>query len=122
MGEDRAEILSGKMDWGSISLESVDKKETSEISGHRERTSQPRSLIWHELSFPLESIQTQSTPVTEASCLSTEDALNFWKGIADVGLLGEVVTNISTELQELLSGVQQRKEAAALQDTGTEQG
>uniref|UniRef100_A0A3Q3X1M5 SAND domain-containing protein n=1 Tax=Mola mola TaxID=94237 RepID=A0A3Q3X1M5_MOLML len=50
-------------------------------------------------------------------CLSTEDTLNFWKGIADVGLLGEVVTNISTELLELLTGVQQRREAAALQDT-----
>ncbi|XP_044026880.1 glucocorticoid modulatory element-binding protein 1 isoform X3 [Siniperca chuatsi] len=48
---------------------------------------------------------------------SQEDTLNFWKGIADVGLLGEVVTNISTELLELLNGVQQRREPAALQDT-----
>ncbi|KAL3044185.1 hypothetical protein OYC64_003928 [Pagothenia borchgrevinki] len=47
----------------------------------------------------------------------SEDTLNFWKGIADVGLLGEVVTNISTELQELLIGVKQRREPAALQDT-----
>ncbi|KAM3596174.1 uncharacterized protein V6R79_009839 [Siganus canaliculatus] len=47
----------------------------------------------------------------------SEDTLNFWKGIADVGLLGEVVTNISTELQGLLNGVQLRREAAALQDT-----
>lgn len=47
----------------------------------------------------------------------SEDTLNFWKGIADVGLLGEVVTNISTELQELLNGVKQRREPAALQDT-----
>lgn len=53
-------------------------------------------------------------------CVSTEDTLNFWKGIADVGLLGEVVTNISTELLELLNGVQQRRESSALQDTGTE--
>ncbi|XP_041811437.1 glucocorticoid modulatory element-binding protein 1 isoform X2 [Chelmon rostratus] len=77
-GEDRAEILSGKVDWSSVSLESADKKESNEIS---------------------------------------EDTLNFWKGIADVGLLGEVVTNISTELLELLNGVQQRREPAALQDT-----
>nr|XP_046273227.1 glucocorticoid modulatory element-binding protein 1 isoform X2 [Scatophagus argus] len=77
-GEDRAEILSGKADWSSITLESVDKKESNEIS---------------------------------------EDTLNFWKGIADVGLLGEVVTNISTELLELLNGVQQRREPVALQDT-----
>ncbi|XP_060915159.1 glucocorticoid modulatory element-binding protein 1 isoform X2 [Labrus mixtus] len=78
MGEDRAEVLSGKVDWSLSSLESADKKESNEIS---------------------------------------EDTLNFWKGIADVGLLGEVVTNISTELQELLNGVQQRKEPAALQET-----
>lgn len=47
-----------------------------------------------------------------------EDTLTFWKGIADVGLLGEVVTNISSELLEMLNGVQQRQETAALQDTG----
>ncbi|XP_044026879.1 glucocorticoid modulatory element-binding protein 1 isoform X2 [Siniperca chuatsi] len=78
LGEDRAEVPSGKADWSSCSLESADKKESNEIS---------------------------------------EDTLNFWKGIADVGLLGEVVTNISTELLELLNGVQQRREPAALQDT-----
>ncbi|XP_028256262.1 glucocorticoid modulatory element-binding protein 1 isoform X1 [Parambassis ranga] len=47
----------------------------------------------------------------------SEDTLNFWKGIADVGLLGEVVTNINTELVELLNSVQQRRDSAALQDT-----
>ncbi|XP_078123810.1 glucocorticoid modulatory element-binding protein 1 [Sander vitreus] len=77
-GEDRAEVLSAKMDWISSSLEVADRKESNEIS---------------------------------------EDTLNFWKGIADVGLLGEVVTNISTELLELLNGVQQRREPAGLQDT-----
>ncbi|XP_076013280.1 glucocorticoid modulatory element-binding protein 1 isoform X2 [Genypterus blacodes] len=76
VGEDRAEILTGKVDWCSGTLEATDKKELNEIS---------------------------------------EDTLNFWKGIADVGLLGEVVTNISNELLELLNGVQQRQ-AAALQD------
>ncbi|XP_051811238.1 glucocorticoid modulatory element-binding protein 1 isoform X2 [Acanthochromis polyacanthus] len=78
VGEERAEILSGKSDWSSSSLESADKKGLNEIS---------------------------------------EDTLNFWKGIADVGLLGEVVTNINTELLELLNGVQQRREAGTLQDT-----
>ncbi|XP_074543752.1 glucocorticoid modulatory element-binding protein 1 isoform X2 [Halichoeres trimaculatus] len=78
VGEDRAEVLSGKADWSSSSVESADKKESNEIS---------------------------------------EDTLNFWKGIADVGLLGEVVTNISTVLQELLSGVQQRKEPGVLEET-----
>ncbi|KAA8586066.1 hypothetical protein FQN60_007635 [Etheostoma spectabile] len=80
-GEDRAEVLSAKMDWISSSLEAADRKESNEIS---------------------------------------EDTLNFWKGIADVGLLGEVVTNISTELLELLNGVQQRREPAGLQDTDLE--
>lgn len=52
---------------------------------------------------------------------SAEETLNFWKGIADVGLLGEVVPNISSELLELLNSVKQRSEAAAMQETGTEQ-
>ncbi|XP_042292150.1 glucocorticoid modulatory element-binding protein 1 isoform X1 [Thunnus maccoyii] len=78
VGEDRADVLSGKLDWSSSSLESADKRESNEIS---------------------------------------EDTLNFWKGIADVGLLGEVVTNISSELLELLNNVQQRRESATLQDT-----
>uniref|UniRef100_G3NYB1 Glucocorticoid modulatory element binding protein 1 n=1 Tax=Gasterosteus aculeatus aculeatus TaxID=481459 RepID=G3NYB1_GASAC len=77
VSDDRAEVLRGKMDWISSSLEAAEKKESNEIS----------------------------------------DTLNFWKGIPDVGLLGEVVTNISAELVELLNGVQQRKETAALQDT-----
>ncbi|XP_038160457.1 glucocorticoid modulatory element-binding protein 1-like isoform X2 [Cyprinodon tularosa] len=47
----------------------------------------------------------------------SEDTLNFWKGIADVGLLGEVVTNINTELVQMLDGVLQRREQAVLQDT-----
>ncbi|KAM7372813.1 hypothetical protein PAMP_007710 [Pampus punctatissimus] len=78
VGEDRVEVVSGRLDWSSSQLESADKRESNEIS---------------------------------------EDTLNFWKGIADVGLLGEVVTNISTELLELLNGVQQRRGASALQDT-----
>lgn len=38
-----------------------------------------------------------------------------------MGLLGEVVPNISSELLELLNSVKQRSEAAAMQETGTEQ-
>ncbi|KAI1901713.1 hypothetical protein AGOR_G00037220 [Albula goreensis] len=44
----------------------------------------------------------------------SEETLNFWKGIADVGLMGEVVANIRKELLEVLTGVQQR--SAALQE------
>ncbi|KAF7652371.1 hypothetical protein LDENG_00097740 [Lucifuga dentata] len=81
VGEDKPEVLSGKVDWNSNTLEVAEKKEMNEIS---------------------------------------EETLSFWKGIADVGLLGEVMTNISNELLQLLSGVQQRQ-PAALQDTGTYQ-
>uniref|UniRef100_A0A3B3V9S3 Glucocorticoid modulatory element binding protein 1 n=1 Tax=Poecilia latipinna TaxID=48699 RepID=A0A3B3V9S3_9TELE len=76
--DDRAEIMGRKLDWSSSSMESGDKKGSSEIS---------------------------------------EDTLNFWKGIADVGLLGEVVTNINTELIQMLDGVLQRREQNAVQDT-----
>ncbi|XP_077403992.1 glucocorticoid modulatory element-binding protein 1 isoform X2 [Vanacampus margaritifer] len=45
------------------------------------------------------------------------DSLNFWKGIANVGLLGEVVTKISTELLDLLNSLQLLKESVVLQNT-----
>ncbi|XP_061520188.1 LOW QUALITY PROTEIN: glucocorticoid modulatory element-binding protein 1 [Phycodurus eques] len=47
----------------------------------------------------------------------SEDTLNFWKGIADVGLLGEVVTKISTELLDLLNSLHLLKESVVLQNT-----
>ncbi|TSK28173.1 Glucocorticoid modulatory element-binding protein 1 [Bagarius yarrelli] len=46
----------------------------------------------------------------------SEETLSFWKGIADVGLMGEVVSNIRTELLEMLRGVQLRSDQANLQD------
>ncbi|CAL1584301.1 unnamed protein product [Knipowitschia caucasica] len=58
-----------------------------------------------------------SADTTEKFTEISEDTLTFWKGIADVGLLGEVVTNINTELLALLNGVQQRSEPGELQDT-----
>lgn len=41
----------------------------------------------------------------------------FWKGIADVGLMEEVVCNIQKEIEELLRGVQQRLIHAPFQVT-----
>ncbi|XP_026558261.1 glucocorticoid modulatory element-binding protein 1 [Pseudonaja textilis] len=38
----------------------------------------------------------------------SEEMLMFWKGIADVGLMEEVVCNIQKEIEEVLRGVQQR--------------
>lgn len=58
-----------------------------------------------------------SADSSDKSSEISEDTLNFWKGIADVGLLGEVVTNINTELLALLNGVQQRNDPGVLQDT-----
>uniref|UniRef100_A0A3P9H6W2 Glucocorticoid modulatory element binding protein 1 n=1 Tax=Oryzias latipes TaxID=8090 RepID=A0A3P9H6W2_ORYLA len=46
----------------------------------------------------------------------SEDTLNFWKGIADVGLLEEVVTNINTELMQMLNGVLERAHEPPIQD------
>lgn len=48
----------------------------------------------------------------------SEDTLMFWKGIADVGLMEEVVCNIQKEIEELLRGVQQRLIQAPFQVTG----
>ncbi|XP_004642952.1 glucocorticoid modulatory element-binding protein 1 [Octodon degus] len=47
----------------------------------------------------------------------SEDTLMFWKGIADVGLMEEVVCNIQKEIEELLRGVQQRLLQAPFQVT-----
>ncbi|XP_068935163.1 glucocorticoid modulatory element-binding protein 1 isoform X2 [Petaurus breviceps papuanus] len=47
----------------------------------------------------------------------SEDTLMFWKGIADVGLMEEVVCNIQKEMEELLRGVQQRLLQAPFQIT-----
>ncbi|XP_024149581.1 glucocorticoid modulatory element-binding protein 1 isoform X1 [Oryzias melastigma] len=61
-------------------------------------------------SSPLESAD--KTATNEIS----EDTLNFWKGIADVGLLEEVVTNINTELMQMLNGVLERAQEPPIQD------
>lgn len=42
----------------------------------------------------------------------------FWKGIADVGLMEEVVCNIQKEIEEVLRGVQQRLGQSPFQMTG----
>lgn len=80
----------------------------------RDLRSEPAALHWPPVA-PFSSCLSGSV------LPSAEETLNFWKGIADVGLLGEVVPNISSELLELLNSVKQRNEAAAMQETGTEQ-
>lgn len=41
VSDDRAEVLRGKMDWISSSLEAAEKKESNEISGHKEHPPPP---------------------------------------------------------------------------------
>ncbi|XP_056142855.1 glucocorticoid modulatory element-binding protein 1-like [Lampris incognitus] len=43
--------------------------------------------------------------------------LSLWKGVADIGLMGEVLSNIQTELLATLKGVEVRCEKANLQET-----
>ncbi|XP_035381583.1 glucocorticoid modulatory element-binding protein 1 isoform X1 [Electrophorus electricus] len=66
------------------------------------------SLEWS--SATVETIEKKEVPEI------SEETLNFWKGIADVGLMGEVVSNIRTELLEMLRGVQLHSDQAGLQD------
>ncbi|KAG7469113.1 hypothetical protein MATL_G00125450 [Megalops atlanticus] len=61
------------------------------------------------------TVATDAEIKTELEDMGT-DTLSFWKGIADVGLMGEVVSNIRTELLALLRGVQLRSGQAALQE------
>ncbi|XP_051527882.1 glucocorticoid modulatory element-binding protein 1-like isoform X1 [Myxocyprinus asiaticus] len=46
----------------------------------------------------------------------SDETLSFWRGIAEVGLMGEVVSNIRSELLGLLRGVQLRTDQSLLQD------
>ncbi|XP_071757762.1 glucocorticoid modulatory element-binding protein 1-like isoform X1 [Centroberyx gerrardi] len=43
--------------------------------------------------------------------------LSLWKGVADIGLMGEVLSSIQTELLAALNGVEVRSEKANLQET-----
>ncbi|KAM4633035.1 glucocorticoid modulatory element-binding protein 1-like isoform 2-T2 [Polymixia lowei] len=43
--------------------------------------------------------------------------LGLWKGVADIGLMGEVLSSIQTELLATLKGVEVRSEKANLQET-----
>lgn len=45
----------------------------------------------------------------------SEETLLFWKGISDVGLMDEVINKVQNEIEDLLSGVQQRIDQTHLQ-------
>ncbi|XP_035527533.1 glucocorticoid modulatory element-binding protein 1-like isoform X1 [Morone saxatilis] len=46
-----------------------------------------------------------------------DDVLSLWKGVADSGLMGEVLSSLQTEISATLKGVEVRSENANLQET-----
>ncbi|XP_053310434.1 glucocorticoid modulatory element-binding protein 1 [Spea bombifrons] len=47
----------------------------------------------------------------------SEETLLFWRGISDVGLMDEVISKVQNEIEDLLSGVQQRMDQTPFQVT-----
>ncbi|XP_051519143.1 glucocorticoid modulatory element-binding protein 1-like isoform X2 [Myxocyprinus asiaticus] len=62
------------------------------------------------------STATVETPEKRITSVISDETLSFWRGIAEVGLMGEVVSNIRSELLGLLRGVQLRTDQSSLQD------
>ncbi|XP_042631984.1 glucocorticoid modulatory element-binding protein 1-like [Cyprinus carpio] len=62
------------------------------------------------------STATVESPEKRDSTEISDETLSFWRGITEVGLMGEVVSNIRTELLSLLRGVQLRTDQSSLQD------
>uniref|UniRef100_A0A8C2GCL4 Glucocorticoid modulatory element binding protein 1 n=1 Tax=Cyprinus carpio TaxID=7962 RepID=A0A8C2GCL4_CYPCA len=62
------------------------------------------------------STATIETPEKRDSPDISDETLSFWRGIAEVGLMGEVVSNIRSELLSLLRGVQLHTDQSSLQD------
>lgn len=50
--------------------------------------------------------------------LSLDEMLRLWKGVADSGLIGEVLSSLQTEILATLKGVEVRSENASLQEPG----
>ncbi|XP_063054200.1 glucocorticoid modulatory element-binding protein 1-like [Engraulis encrasicolus] len=71
----------------------------------------PRST--HMLPIPAEANGEMKREHDEA----TDESLSFWQGLSELGLVGEVVSSIRTELLALLRGVEQRGEQALLHHT-----
>uniref|UniRef100_W5M6Z7 Glucocorticoid modulatory element binding protein 1 n=1 Tax=Lepisosteus oculatus TaxID=7918 RepID=W5M6Z7_LEPOC len=83
--------------------------------GNGTQVTQEESVEWSQSVSSSMALVTEQENKKDTDDIS-EETLSFWKGIADVGLMGEVVTNIRTELLALLRGVQLRSGQAALQE------
>lgn len=82
-----------------------------------EESMEEAGLEWNSALTAAVTMATEEGIKKESEEIS-EDTLMFWKGIADVGLMEEVVCNIQKEIEELLRGVQQRLIHAPFQATG----
>lgn len=82
-----------------------------------EESMEEAGLEWNSALTAAVTMATEEGIKKESEEIS-EDTLMFWKGIADVGLMEEVVCNIQKEIEELLRGVQQRLIHAPFQVTG----
>lgn len=74
------------------------------------------SIEWNSALTAAVQMVTEEGAKKEMDDISDE-TLTFWKGIAEVGLMDEVVCNIQKEIQELLRSVQERLCQAPFQVT-----
>ncbi|XP_019516018.1 PREDICTED: glucocorticoid modulatory element-binding protein 1 isoform X1 [Hipposideros armiger] len=81
-----------------------------------EESMEEAGLEWNSALTAAVTMATEESMKKDSEEIS-EDTLMFWKGIADVGLMEEVVCNIQKEIEELLRGVQQRLIQAPFQVT-----
>ncbi|KAF6344617.1 glucocorticoid modulatory element binding protein 1 [Rhinolophus ferrumequinum] len=81
-----------------------------------EESMEEAGLEWNSALTAAVTMATEENVKKDSEEIS-EDTLMFWKGIADVGLMEEVVCNIQKEIEELLRGVQQRLIQAPFQVT-----
>ncbi|XP_021507073.1 glucocorticoid modulatory element-binding protein 1 [Meriones unguiculatus] len=81
-----------------------------------EESMEEAGLEWNSALTAAVTMATEEGTKKDSEEIS-EDTLLFWKGIADVGLMEEVICNIQKEIEELLRGVQQRLIQAPFQAT-----
>ncbi|XP_062395745.1 glucocorticoid modulatory element-binding protein 1-like, partial [Sardina pilchardus] len=62
-------------------------------------------------------VQSQANGDIKKEAEDPDESLSFWQGLSELGLVGEVVSSIRTELLALLRGVEQRGEQALLHHT-----
>ncbi len=105
--EEKKEDLIGMVEWSTGTVETPEKRDSPDISGKHSDLTQ--TLI-------MKMIHRRHECCTV--CVTPDETLSFWRGITEVGLMGEVVSNIRSELLSLLRGVQLHTDQSSLQDAG----